>query len=72
VLTGLGRSAPAYCDALREDVVVVDRVRLTAWAVDDQHVWQFRGDPEVLSGFEQLVPRRRATGVFLAAAGQRA
>lgn len=51
VLTGPGRSASAYCDAIREDAVMVDRVRLTAWAVDDQRVWQFRGDPEVLSGF---------------------
>ncbi|MGH3902438.1 MAG: hypothetical protein ACRDTA_30120 [Pseudonocardiaceae bacterium] len=70
VLTEPGRSAPVHCDVVREDAVVVDRVRLTAWAPDDQRVWQFRGDPEVLSSFEQLVPRRQATGVFLAAVRQ--
>lgn len=69
VLTEPGRSAPTHCDALREDAIVVDRVTLTAWAADDGRVQQFRGDPEVLAGFAQLVPRRQATGVFLAAAG---
>lgn len=70
VLTEPGRSASAYCDALREDVVVVDRVMLRAWAAADGRVLQFRGNPEVLAGFEQLVPRRQATEVFLVAAGQ--
>jgi len=69
VLTSPGSSAPACCDALREDVVV-DRVTLRPWDTDDQRVWQFRGDQAVLTSFAQLVPRRAATGVFLAAAGQ--
>ncbi|MGH3692482.1 MAG: hypothetical protein ACRDRX_00490 [Pseudonocardiaceae bacterium] len=71
VLTEPGVSVPAHCAALREDAVEVDQVMLKAWAADDQRIWQFRGDPEVLAGFVQLVPRRQATGVFLAAAGQR-
>ncbi len=33
-----GRSALVHCDAPREDAVVVDRVKLTAWAADDQLV----------------------------------
>lgn len=72
MLTERGVSAPPYCDALREDAVEVDQVTLTAWSADDQRIWQFRGDPEVLAGFVQLVPRRQATGAFLAAAEQRA
>jgi hypothetical protein len=71
VLTEPGKSAPAHCDSLHEDAVVVDRVALRAWAADDGRVQQFRGDSEVLVGLAQLVPRRRATGVFLTAAGQR-
>jgi hypothetical protein len=72
VLTKPGVPAPACCDVLLEDALAVDRVTLKAWAADDQRVWQFRGDRGVLASFVQLVPRRQATGVFLAAAGQRA
>jgi hypothetical protein len=72
VLTEPGKATPPHCDALREDTILVDRVTLIAWAPDDGRVQQFRGDPEVLTSFIQLVPRRQATGVFLAAVGQRA
>lgn len=66
-------AAPACCDALREDGIVVDRATLKAWdivdgRVTDSRVKQFRGDLGVLVGIVQLVPRRPTTGVFLAAA----
>lgn len=70
VLTEPEKVAPAHCDALCEDGVLVDRVTLTAWAATERRVWQFRGDREVLVSFEQLVPRRPTTGVFLGAAGK--
>ena len=66
-------AAPACCDALREDGVVVDRATIKAWdiadgRVTDGRVRQFRGDLGVLVGIAQLVPRRPTTEVFLAAA----
>lgn len=76
VLTEPQHAAPACCDALREDGVVVDRVTLTAWDIadgrvedGDGRVKQFRGDRGVLVGIAQLVPQRPMTGVFLAATG---
>ncbi|MDQ3274278.1 MAG: hypothetical protein M3Q39_04405 [Actinomycetota bacterium] len=52
---------------------MVDRATIKAWdivdgRVTDGRVQQFRGDPGVLVGISQLVPRRPTTGVFLAAA----
>ncbi|PZS26362.1 MAG: hypothetical protein DLM61_18525 [Pseudonocardiales bacterium] len=72
VLTEPETSAPAHCNAFREDGIVVDRVKLTAWAPAERRIEQFRGDREVLASFAQLVPRRPTTGVFLAAAGDQA
>lgn len=68
VLTEPGLSAPMQCDAVREDGIVVDRVTLTGWSETDGHIQQLRGDREVLASFTQFVPRRPATGVFLAVA----
>lgn len=64
---------PACCTAHREDAILVDRVTLTPWAMEDgqireKRVQQFRGDHGVLTGMAQLVPRRPTTGVFLAPA----
>ncbi|MGH3905065.1 MAG: hypothetical protein ACRDTE_12860 [Pseudonocardiaceae bacterium] len=75
VLTEPARATPDCCAALHVDGVVVDRVTLKAWGIEDGRVkdgraQQFRGDSRVLVDIAQLVPRRPTTGVFLAAAEQ--
>lgn len=72
MLTEPKQAAPACCDALRTDTVLVDQSTVEAWdaahgQVTDGRVKQFRGDLNVLVGMTQLVPRLPTTGVFLAA-----